>query len=260
MRHLRIALVVLALGAWAAGPLAGASAAGLLAPTYQSSEPEDGAHLDEPPSEVTATFSEPLDPSSSMIVHDACGNEIHSGPAEVQLNEMTVGIGKTPSGTYHVVYKAIGVAGGAATGTSTGQFDFRVHEGAPCAGGKEHDHHDPDKKDHDDHRSKHDDHDRDGHQDGGTDHTGHGGMTGMPGGHTGHTTGGAMTGGHGNHHDKHGDGKPRIPPTDPTNPPLAAGRNLPVSADPEAVLVGLGLALAVGVLGGWLLRMTGTPA
>ncbi|MDQ3951786.1 MAG: copper resistance protein CopC [Actinomycetota bacterium] len=261
MRYLRSALVLLALGAWAAGPLAGASAARLLAPTYESSDPERGAMMDHPPSEVRVTFSEPLDPSSSMNVLDECGNEIDSGPAEVQLKDMTVGIGKTPSGWYRVVYKAVGVAGGAVTGSSGGEFEFMVHHGTPCKGSKKHDHHDPKKKDHDDH-----DRDRDGdhgdHGDGGPGHAGmgHSGMSGMSSGdHGGHTMGvpdGA--GGHGDH-GKHGPRKP--PATGGDNPPLASGGDgLPVSASPEAVLVGLGLALAVGVLGGWLLRMTGTPA
>src|SRR3712207_628582 len=156
MRYLRFVLAALAVGAWAAGPLPGASAAALLAPSYQSSEPSKGEMMDHPPSEVTVTFSEPLDQSSWMNVLDDCGNEIDAGPATVQLNEMTVGIGKTPSGNYKVVYKAVGLAG--ATGSSTSSFEFMVHHGKPCGGGKKkpRHHHDPDK---DKHPDDHDDHD-----------------------------------------------------------------------------------------------------
>lgn len=262
MRYLRFAFVLLALGAWAAGPFPGAFAARLVAPTYESSDPERGAMMDHPPSEVRVTFSEPLDPSSTMSVLDDCGNEIDSGPAEVQLRDMTVGIAKTPSGSYHVVYRAIGVAGGAVTGSTSGMFEFMVHHGTPCEGSKKsHHHHDP-GRDHDDHDRDHDGHDgHDGHGrhgDAGSGHMGHAGMPGMSG-HTGHTMGGSGTAGH-HHHGEHGPGEGPVAPRS-TNPPLASGGSaLPVSASAEAVLVGLGLALAVGVLGGWLLRMTGTPA
>lgn len=270
MRYLRYVLVALVVGAWAAGPLPGAAAARVLAPTYQSSEPSKGATMHEPPSEVTVTFSEPLDSSSWMNVYDECGNEIDGGPATVQLTEMTVSIGKTPSGTYEVVYKAVGLAGGA-TGTSNSTFHFDVHGGKPC-GEKKHHHPPPGKgkgkgKGHGDHDPKegdddHDDHDGGG--DGGSGHSsGHSGMTGSSGSmsHSGHGTSGTMAGGgtHTNHRDPHHPGgtKPH-PPIGDDRQTLAGGTGgVPVGADAEAVLMGLGLALAIGVLGGWLLRMSG---
>ena len=279
MRLLRTALIVLALSAWAAGPLAGAAGARALAPTYQSSDPEDGAMLDHPPSEVTVTFSEPLDESSVMSVFDECGDEIDSGPATASLNELTVGIGETPGGTYKVVYTAVGVAG--VTGQSNGSFDFMVHHGKSCKGEPGgHGNHDPGKgkgkgKGHDNgHDNGHGDDDDDDHDDhdstSGSDHSGSSGshdsgthdsdnqMSGSD-----HSDG--MNGGGHGKHDEHKDGPGKAPGgTGPgtqdgdTNRPVASGPGgAPVRADVQAMLIGLGLALAVGVLGGWLLRTTG---
>jgi methionine-rich copper-binding protein CopC len=271
MRPPRSTLAVLAAGAFAAWPLAAPSGAAELAPTYQSSSPDRGAMMDEAPEEVRVTFSEPLDPSSVMNVVDECGNEIDSGPATVQLNEMTVGIGKTPSGTYEVVYRAVGV--GDVTGTTASSFEFMVHNGKPCGGGAQIDpckeghgahggHRDCDKKKnkkHDDHRRReHDDHEDDDHDDhvtGGPMHPDTHGSTG--GNHAGH--GRRPMDGHGKH-DEHGNADPPADPQpgDFDNPPFATGPGgSPIQADPEAMLIGLGLALAVGVLGGWLLRVSG---
>ena len=254
MRHLRYVLVALVIGAWAAGPLP--SAVAQTAPTYQSSDPSKGEMMDHPPAEVTVTFDQPLDESSWMNVLDACGQEVDAGAATVDLNELTVQIGdRTPSGNYEVVYKAVGLAG--ATGSSGSSFEFMVHHGEPCAGGKKH-HDDDKKKDHDDHDKDPDD-DHDDHDDGMDDHDEHSGMTGMgSSGHTGHTTGATEheDAGHGGGHGTHGrHGSPKKPGAGTDPPPLATGgTNVPVGADGQAVLVGLGLALAVGALGGWLLR------
>lgn len=270
MRHLRYVLVALAIGAMAAGPLP--SAAAQTAPTYQSSDPSKDEMLDHPPSQVTVTFDQPLDQSSWMNVFDECGKEIDAGAATVDLNELTVQIGdRTPSGTWEVVYKASGVAG--ATGSSGSTFEFMVHHGSPCKDGKKRHHHPPPGKDkgHDDHDDKDRDHDEghDDHEGGddGADHSdGHSGMPGMTGSsdHDDHSAGpsdhtGMGHGGGKGGHDGHGGGPKPGSPEGGTEPPvMATGDTVPVGADGQAVLVGLGLALAVGVLGGWLLRLSGT--
>ncbi|MDQ3915181.1 MAG: copper resistance protein CopC [Actinomycetota bacterium] len=272
MRYLRFLLAALAVGAWAAGPLAGAAGAGAAAPTYQSSDPERGAMMDHPPSDVTVTFSEPLDASSEMSVFDECGRAIDSGPATVELNEMQVGIGKTPSGTYKVVYTAVGLAG--LTGKTNGSFDFMVHHGKPCKKGGahgNHDGHDEDKGDgngHGNHANGNggggDDHDgHDAMDDSGAAHPGtHSSGTMHGGGHMGSGNGGGRDGGHGNHNgdgtnDRPGGGTAAENP----NPPVASGPGGgAATADAQAMLIGLGLALLVGVFGGWLLRNTGGPA
>lgn len=283
MRHLRSLLVVLAVSAWAFGPLAGGAAARVLAPTYQSSDPDDGAMLDHPPSEVTVTFSEPLDSSSTMSVFDECGKEIDSGPATTSLTEMKVGIAeKTPAGTWKVVYTAVGLAG--ATGKTNGSFEFMVHHGTPCKkGGSGHPpggHHPPGKgkgngnNNHGNHPNgngggddDHGDHDGGMSSGSGSDHTTDHSSSSDTSNHSGgtHDSGTPMDhgrhdppgGGHGKHDPK---GDPRSPGAGETadDGPVAAGPGVtPAGADGEAMLIGLGLALFVGVLGGWLLRTAG---
>lgn len=236
-------------------------------PSYQSSDPSKDAMLDHPPAEVTVTFDQPLDQSSWMNVLDECGKEIDAGPATVDLNEITVAIGDdTPSGMYEVVYKAVGVAG--ATGSSASSFEFMVHHGEPC-GEKKHDHDDehPKKHDDDEHPKNHDDDGHDDHDDmGSDDHSDHSGMS-TPG-HSGHMTdsgsghGPGHGGRHGDHGGKPGDRKPADTGGTGTEPPPFAGGpgDVPVGADGQAVLIGLGLALGVGVLGGWLLRVSSSLA
>jgi methionine-rich copper-binding protein CopC len=271
MRNVRSILAALAVGALAAGPLAGAAGAALLAPTYQSSDPEDGAMVDHPPSEVTVTFSEPLDASSEMSVFDECGTEIDSGPATVNLTEMEVGIGKTPAGTYKVVYTAVGLAG--VTGETKGSFDFMVHHGKPCKkGGGKHPKHGNHGNGKNKKKNGEHDHDGDGHDDhddmgSGPSHSGgdhsSGSTTHGSGGHMG--SGSEHGSGHGDGHDGpghgdgHGEGKGDVPTTAEPNPPVAAGPGggIGAAADAQAMLIGLGLALLVGVLGGWLLRNSG---
>lgn len=258
MRFLKLVLASLTAGALVVLPVASAGAQA--PPSYQSSEPAKDAMMDHPPSEVTVTFDQPLDQSSWMNVLDECGKEIDAGPATVELTEMTVQIGdRTPSGMYKVVYKAVGLAG--ATGTSTSSFEFMVHHGSPCKGAKKPRHHDPKKKDPHDHDDR-DERDHDDHDMGtgpGTGHSTHSDTGTGSTGHSGHTMppGSGRSGGHGG---GHGDHRPTPGPDQrsPGNPTLAGGTaSGPVTADAAAVLVGLGLALAVGVLGGWLLRMSG---
>lgn len=279
MRKVSFLLAALAASALAAGPLAGAAGAGLLAPTYQSSDPEKGSMMDHPPSDVTVTFSEPLDPSSTMSVFDECGGEIDSGPATVNLNEMQVGIGKTPSGTYKVVYTAVGLAG--VTGKTNGAFDFMVHHGQPCkkGGGGHGKHGNHGKgKGKDNNHGNHDNHGGGGGDGGDDDHDDHDSMGSGPshsGTHSsgsthdgGHMSSGAGHGsgqgsgqgaGHGSGHGDHGGGgKGDAPTAANPNPPVASGPGgIAGTADAQAMLIGLGLALLVGVLGGWLLRNSG---
>lgn len=263
MRSLKLLLTAVATGALVAGPIAAAPAIAQSPPSYQSSDPAKDEMLDHPPSEVTVTFDQPLDQSSWMKVLDECGKEISSGAATVDLTEMTVPIGKTPAGMYEVVYKAVGL--GTVTGASTSSFEFMVHHGKPCGGKKKPTHHHP-KKDKDDEHNHNDDDPSPGHDDhdmdsGTTDHTSHSSGPSGSTGHSGHTMapGSDHSGGHGDGHGKHGGRDPKRPATISDAPPTLAGgtAGAPVTADAEAVLVGLGLALAVGVLGGWLLRMSG---
>jgi methionine-rich copper-binding protein CopC len=102
------------------------------APTYLSSEPADGERVHKPPKRVSITFSEPLDASSTITVRDHCGRTLSNGNVRIQVNEMSVGITKRPSGHYIVTYTAVGLAG--ITGSTKGNFGFRVHAGKSCSG------------------------------------------------------------------------------------------------------------------------------
>src|SRR5687768_12967664 len=184
-----LALLALSLAAPAVAAPAGAVA---LAPQYSSSEPADGEELHQAPDSVTATFTEPLDPSSEMIVEDHCGTRLDDRNVEVSLNEMTVGIAKKPAGHYMVTYVAEGIGG--ATGSNQGKFSFKVHAGEPCGGsGSGHDGHGRNTGDaHDDHNEgkhagRHSDHGKGDHQSSGR-HSG--GDHGSPATHSaGHSAG-----------------------------------------------------------------------
>jgi uncharacterized protein involved in copper resistance len=120
---------------------------------------------------------------------------------------------------------------------------------------------------HEGHGNEHGGHDDHGGMAGmaGMDHPDHSGMTGMTGSaHSGHDMGSMDHGStHAGGHSHHGTDHPKAPGAGPgaDNPTLAGGTAAaPIAADAEAVLIALGLALAVGVLGGWLLRMAGPSA
>jgi hypothetical protein len=68
-----------------------------------------------------------------MTVTDGCGNEVSEGDARIAgtaMTELTVSVGDAPySGTYSVDYVATGV-----TGTTSGSLSFVVHGGKSCDG------------------------------------------------------------------------------------------------------------------------------
>jgi methionine-rich copper-binding protein CopC len=102
-------------------------------PRKVSSDPSAGETRHHAPDRVRITFDEPLDDSSEIKVTDRCDRRLDDGNTRVNLNEMSVGIVRKPSGTYHVSYKATGVGG--ATGTRFASFQFEVHMGPSCDGG-----------------------------------------------------------------------------------------------------------------------------
>ncbi|MGH2736494.1 MAG: copper resistance CopC family protein, partial [Actinomycetota bacterium] len=175
---LSLALVAVA---WLALPAAAQEAEE--APEMTGSEPQDGAFLHEPPEDVTITFSEPLDPSSTLAVFDECGRQVDAGDTTVTLNELHVSIALKPSGVYVARYTAVGV--GEVTGTTEGQISFEVHFGPDCDGEDDEDkggggHHHGDGKgdgkgggnNHEDHQGgSADAHEQAGHEDAHTTHT-----------------------------------------------------------------------------------------
>jgi methionine-rich copper-binding protein CopC len=261
-----------------AGVAAPALAAGPESPRYVTSDPGDGAEMSSAPARVTVTFSEPLDESSSLHVYDECGQPVDAGDTQVLGSRMDVGVAKTPSGHYTVVYDAQGFGG--ATGETKDDFSFHVTSGSPCGGGSSHHHHggDGDGSGHEGHPGGgHSGHDgghgtgHGGHEGAGhDDHSAHGaGHDGHATGHDGHTThdGHARSGhsGHGaghhaggGHHD-HGSGLPGVHDLKGgagkglVQPRLAAGAG-GLAPNGRSVLIALGLSIVMGALGGLVLR------
>lgn len=266
---------------------AGASQA--LSPGYVSSEPAHKEKVQEAPERVQVTFDEPLDASSDLTVTDECGRTVDDGNVEIQGNIMSVGIALKPSGAYQVTYFARGLGG--VTGQESGMFGFQVATGPSCGekkeGGGHQGHGGGDGKGGDGNGGEHEG----GHGSGGgsTGHSGrsgsgggtHGGMTDH--GSVGHSSASKAHSAMGNagsspRHgsNKHGSGKHGkggagkhgkggahglLDILDRNersgDRPLAAGPGDDPAPDGQAVLIALGLSLLMGVVGGWLLRVSG---
>lgn len=275
---LRACLMAIALVGWMAAPA-------LAAPTVLSMNPEAGAEMHEPPGDVTIEFSEPLQASSGMTVHDECGATVSDGDARVvgtAMNQLNVVIGDAPhAGTYTVKYVATGV-----TGTTTDSYEFIVHGGTNCdgTGGGHGGHGGMNMGGHNGHGNS-GGHGTGGHSGGhgnGGHSGGHGGHEGMgPGmdhgsGHGGHAgsdhSNMDMSGNHMDHGDmSHKDMKKmkKMNHEDMENMDhgdsedngaglQAAGENLVPTDIPtgSTVAIALGLAIFMGLLGGWVLRVS----
>jgi methionine-rich copper-binding protein CopC len=251
MKALRASFAALLLLALAAGP-AGASViaiqaqdAAAAAPDYLSSEPENGAMLEEAPSEVSVTFDEPIDPDSSLSVSDECGRKLDDGNVQVNPNSMSVGIALKPSGTYTVTYFVKGLGG--VTGQQTGTFSFMVHSGQACDGGGGHGGHGGEGNDgggndhggnggHNDADHEGNDHNMgDGSHDPGThSSTDHGTSTDQNATHAAmdHSQKRGRGPGHGGRHgNKHGQTHPPLVPRQPKD----AGEGTTLAADESAI-------------------------
>lgn len=252
------AALILAL--WAAAPA-------WAEPQRLSADPEPGAELHEAPERVILSFSEPLDGSSEIRVLDECRNRLDDGDTMIELNEMSIGIAKTPSGTYTVAYVASGV-----TGDAVGSYEFTVlHAGPSCDGGGGHGGHGGD--DGDDGRGHGGGHGGDDGDDGhggghGGDGAGHDGGHDDDGEHAGVDHDGMDMGGHAGHdmkkkkhrhNDKHGHHKNGSKGGDDLGPQAVDVLPEPPFPTPSgtAVLGALALASVFGALGGWVLRVSG---
>ncbi|HVF53649.1 MAG TPA: copper resistance protein CopC [Actinomycetota bacterium] len=267
IRRLFLLATCLLVPLWASGHAAAAPASPTAAPERTGSDPAPDSHVAAPPTEVSITFSEPVDPSSGMQVVNECGERIDDRAVTVELMTMRVGISDGPSGHYVVEYLARSLNG--LTGDSRGKFHFIVDSGTPCAGGHgDHGgHEEPEPPDH-----NHGDRDEDGegmgdHSD--DDHEGdpgtHGddGMGDHEGEHDGTDDRPKHEGRHGKHEGK-GHREPDetvvtpspVPSPSPTFGPAAAPPPVdPPPVEREAVLTALALAGLVGSLGGWMLRV-----
>jgi methionine-rich copper-binding protein CopC len=282
MRRIAVCAAVIALGLL---PTVAAAAAGA-APTYVTSDPQNGASVSSAPSRVSVTFSEPLDSSSTLQVFDQCGRAVSAGDEQVLGSRIDVGVTSDTAGHYTAVYVAKGFGG--ATGETKGAFSFHVTSGPSCGAGHDHGGHGGHEGGSGGHEGGHGgghegghggghegNHESHGGHGGGTGHSGHASGVGhhTSGGHATHTSGSGHAGhsstGHaGSHHDgsshgaghhaggghagAHGSGT-----SGDGLPELASGRGgLGLAPTSTSVGIALTLSIAMGALGGWVLRVS----
>ena len=273
---LRALVLSLALVGWMAAPALAAPA--VAAPQQMSSDPEAGEELQSAPSRVTVTFSEPLQAGSNLEVTDECNKPVAHGDATIggiARNELSIAIHYKPKGTYTVDYLAMGV-----TGTTADSFTFTVTSGRSCGDDGKHPNHggggdDGKHPNHDDDDGKRPEHDKghmpdqvDGNHGNNGDHSGGSrseGSHGSAGRHQSMGKGDRHPRGHdkdGKHGGRHGGGH-RSPGSggDNDNQLVAAGEDLIPTDIPTGttVMISLGLAILLGAVGGWVLRVS-TPS
>jgi copper resistance protein C len=102
--------------------LASTGAAGAHA-TLERATPRVGSTVASAPTEVSASFTERLEPSfSTMVVLNAAGEEVSVPPAGVSGNVLRVKLKALPPGTYRVRWRVLSVD----THRTQGEFSFRV--------------------------------------------------------------------------------------------------------------------------------------
>lgn len=88
--------------------------------------PAKGSNVSPAPKEVTLWFTEAIEPKfSSIVVRDAKGAAVQSGPASVDpanKAQLRVGVKPLGPGTYTVIWRVLSVD----THRSQGEFTFRV--------------------------------------------------------------------------------------------------------------------------------------
>jgi methionine-rich copper-binding protein CopC len=119
----RVLGVLLAIAALLVFPALAAAHAHL-----ESTDPEAGANLDEPPTEVTVTFDDELQPDGSgFTVADADGNEVGDGSLDLDVAERNVLRGEvsiTDPGLYTVSWEIVAEDGHPDSGEFT--FGYRA--------------------------------------------------------------------------------------------------------------------------------------
>ena len=257
--RLLFAPFLLAIVAWGAAPVW----AGQAAPERVASSPAANEQLTDVPTQVNVTFSVPLDASSNLKVVTECNVRVDDGIVQVVANRIEVGISNKhrdlddPTvGEYEVRYHAKSVVG--VNGESRSSFSFF----APLVCEMDHDKHDKDKE-----HGKHDKDKGHGKHDKDKGHGKHDKDKDHDGAHSGSSDHGSGSSDHGSgtdhasmdhakdqgKHEKHEKAGPQDLAA--AGGPRAAGpEGGPISADAQAAVMGLGLALLVGVMGGWFLR------
>jgi copper resistance protein C len=91
--------------------------------------PPAGSTVATAPSEVTVTFSEPLETFSNVVVRDSTGKQVDKADAHIDKDDRTtmrVSLQPLPPGTYTVKWRAVTVD----THHTEGAFTFKVGEDA----------------------------------------------------------------------------------------------------------------------------------
>lgn len=277
MRELRVVLgLAFVLLPW------GTAAADPGSPQREGSDPEPGEivhHVDE----VSVTFNETLDPTSSRLRVHACGKRVDSGEMQFSPTGETISVSldESPPGSYEATYRVRGLddTPEERADPSEGSFSFALHykrcekdNGTGHGHGNGGNNKDHNKGGHD--RGGHSGGDHTGdHAGGGGEHEGghttssvshgdHAGGSGHSGGHRGgkgdqHEDkggGGHQKGDHSGHGDKGAKGEHMGHRPDPKDPDAGAGGEPSRPNDVLNLVLALGLPALVGALGGRALR------
>lgn len=97
---------------------------------YESSDPDNGSTVSQPPSRVIADFTERLNPdASSLSVFDPCGTQVDGRDSLIATDRITISMSADKQGTYVVRFDVLSAVDGH---TTSGQFSFTSSGGEPC--------------------------------------------------------------------------------------------------------------------------------
>lgn len=96
---------------------------------FEESDPADGATVGAPPARVIASFTEPPDDASKLLVTDPCGDRADSGPTQTAGTQLAVETTGRFAGVYRVQYNVLSDLDGH---PERGSFTFRVERGEEC--------------------------------------------------------------------------------------------------------------------------------
>lgn len=96
---------------------------------YKDSDPRNRATVSSPPSSVWAEFTEPVQNGARLDVFDPCGVRVDQGDATASAYRVTVSMSADKAGTYRVAFRVVSSLDGHPT---SGAFTFTASSGAPC--------------------------------------------------------------------------------------------------------------------------------
>lgn len=96
---------------------------------FKESVPDEGSTIDTPPSRVIASFTEPPDDASRLLVLDPCGDRADRGPTQTAGTQLSVATTDRFAGVYRVQYNVLSDLDGH---PERGSFSFRVDQGEEC--------------------------------------------------------------------------------------------------------------------------------